>query len=521
MKKEIKKFIKKNKIKLNNKNSKKKILLTDRIREDAIFANSLSAFIYNKYFSLDVDLLTELRENSDYIKLYKSFNIKNIIYLSISQMSFRKLIFLLKTLTHTLLVISKILFFGSNWFVKNFTIKGVYFGDIFYDTYIRRYKGFLNDNLINPKFIKILIIGIYKIYFIDRVFKNNEYSLVVCNTHIYTSNSAITMRLALKKKISVLMIVSNYFRFYDKLDQAYYQYINIQKKDLIINSKKYNNWKKKFNFWLKKRFSGKLLQRDASIAFSKNKVDVFELLKLKKIDLKKFKRIGFFAPHAFSDANYASGRFLFLSYYDQFKRTIEILKEEKEIFWFINPHPNSTLYKEDKIIKNFIKEKKIKNFIICPKKTNTNDLLKISDIILTGRGTAGIEAACIGKKPILAGPSYYSSCGFTHNPKNFEEYKRLILNKKSDYRLKKKQIDTAKKTFYTWIFKNSHVNSNIFPISQFIDVDLKKKKLIQNHYYGSDFLDKINKNLEKYSLMKDAFYMGLKNFITQNKNLIR
>ena len=159
--------------------------------------------------------------------------------------------------------------------------------------------------------------------------------------------------------------------------------------------------------------------------------------------------------------------------------------------------------------------------MICPKRINTNDLLKISDIILTGRGTVGIEAACIGKKPILAGSSFYSSCGFTHNPKNFEEYKKLILNKKSNYRLTKDEINNAKKAFYTWVFKNSHVNSNIFPISQFVDVNLKKKKLIQSHYYGSNFLHKINKTLKKYSLMNDTFYMELKKFIIQNKNLVR
>ena len=70
---------------------------------------------------------------------------------------------------------------------------------------------------------------------------------------------------------------------------------------------------------------------------------------------------------------------------------------------------------------------------MTPKKINTNDLLKMSDIVLTGRGTVGIEAACLGKKPILAGRSFYSSLGFTFNPKNLNEYKKLILNKNSNH----------------------------------------------------------------------------------------
>ena len=521
MKKNIKTFIKNNKIKLDIKKSNKKILLTDRIREDAIFANSVSAFICNKHLSLDVDLLTELRENNDYIELYKSFNIKNIIYLSISKIDLKKLKFLLITLVNVFLIIFKILFLGTDWFVKRFKVKGILFGDIIYDTYLRQHKGFLIKNLINIKFIKVLFIAMYKINFIDQILGNNKYSLVVCNTHIYTSNSAITMRLSLKKKINVLMIVNNFFRFYDNLDQAYEQYIKIYNKDLKGRPKQYKNWKKKIDFWLNKRFAGKLKQRDAVKAFNKDKIDIFELLKKNQIDLKKFKKIGFFAPHAFSDSNYASGDFLFLSYFDQFKKTIEILKEEKKIFWFINAHPNSSLYKENNIIENYIKDKQSENFILCPKKINTNDLLKISDIILTGRGTAGIEAACLGKKPILAGSAFYSSLGFTHNPKNLNEYKNLVLNKNSNYKLSKNEINTAKKAFYTWIFKNTHVKSKIFPVSQFIDVDLKKKEIVQTHYYGSSFLDKINESMDKYSLMNDTFYLDLKNFILQNKKLIK
>ena len=77
MKKNIETFIKNNKIKIITNKLNKKILLTDRMTEDSIFFNSLSAYICNKYLSLDADLLTDLKENSDFIKLFKSFNIKN------------------------------------------------------------------------------------------------------------------------------------------------------------------------------------------------------------------------------------------------------------------------------------------------------------------------------------------------------------------------------------------------------------------------------------------------------------
>ena len=524
MKKNIKTFIKKNKIKIITNNLNKKILLTDRMTEDSIFFNSLSAYICNKYLSLDADLLTDLNENNDFIELFKSFNIKNIFYLSYTKIDFKILILLLNSFFHLLLIVIKILFLGSNWFVKKFKIKNIYFGDIIYDTYVRKEQGFLYKNFINIKFIKILFIGLYRIKFIDQLLIKNKYSLVVCNTDVYTSSAAIALRLSLKRKINVLMIVNNFFRFYTNLNQAFISHITVEKKHLKVKSKNYKNWKKKINFYLNKRFTGEIKDRDAIKAFNKNKASLNDFLSANKINLKKYNRIGFFAPHAFSDANYAAGGSLFLGFFDQFKKTVEMLKEEKKILWFINPHPNSALYNENYIIENYMKAIKSENLITTYKKINTYDLLKISDIILTGKGTVGIEAACLGKKPILSGPAPYSLLGFTHNPKNLNEYKNLILNKNSNYKLSKKQIYTAKKAFYTMAFKNSHVKSKIFPNRQLLDIDLKNKKIVQKFHYSThasnSILDKINKKDNK-DLLNDPVYLSLKDFILQNKKLIK
>jgi hypothetical protein len=293
----------------------------------------------------------------------------------------------------------------------------------------------------------------------------------------------------------------------------------IHKKDLKKKLKFYQNWRKKIDFWLNQRFNGKTKERDAIEAFSK-KLNIYDFLKKNRINLKKFERVGFFAPHAFTDSNYSSGSFLFRNYFEQFKKTLEILKKEKKIFWFINPHPSSFWHKEKDIIKNYMKDKRSENFIFCPKKINTYDLLKISDIIITGRGTVGLEAACLGKKAILAGPSIYSALGFTHNPKNLEEYKNLILNKNSNYIISKKKINIAKKAFYKMVFEKSHIKSKIFSTYKFIDIDLKQRKMTQKYQNGLSFMDQLNKNLNKHNLLKDPFYISLKNFILQNKQLI-
>ena len=57
---------------------------------------------------------------------------------------------------------------------------------------------------------------------------------------------------------------------------------------------------------------------------------------------------------------------------------------------------------------------------------NTKDLLEICDNVITGRGSIGLEFACAGKYPILAGSAAYSKIGFTLDPKNKKHYFNLI-----------------------------------------------------------------------------------------------
>jgi len=523
MKNEIKKFNLNNKLKLFNYNSDKKILITDRTREDAIYISSLAAYIYNKFFSFNADLLADLNEDHIYTKLYKSFNIKNIFNPSISKFKFLNCNLILHTVFSFFFIILKILFLGKKWFIKHFYYRNVYFGDLIYDGYIVKDFNFKNKSLINLKFLKILLISLYKINYIHSLLKKNNYSLVTCNTHIYNSVSAITMRLALKKKIPVLLLVNNYFKFYNKMSQSYDAHTKVYKNHFQLNKHKYINWKKKINVYLDKRFSGQSSQREAIKAFGEKKLHFSNTLRKNNIVLKNYKRIGFFAPHAFSDSNYHGGiDFLFNDFYDQFRQTIDLIIKEKKIFWFINPHPNSLMYKEENIIQNYVKKLNADNIFVCPiAKFSTIDLIKSSDIILTGRGTVGIEAACLGKKPILAGSSYYSSMDISHNPKDINEYKKLILNTNCNYLLNKNSIEIAKKSFFTHIFKNSHIKSKILPCPSFIDVDLKKKKLLEEHYYKPNFFDKINYNLKKNNIFNDELYIELKKFIIKNKKLIK
>ena len=106
----------------------------------------------NKNFQFDIDVITNLSKENDLIKIYKSFNIKNFYILQI-KIKLIKYNLLIRSLFCFILSIFKILFFGENRFIKEFSINKVYIGDLIYDHFIRHDLTFLKSSLINKKFL--------------------------------------------------------------------------------------------------------------------------------------------------------------------------------------------------------------------------------------------------------------------------------------------------------------------------------------------------------------------------------
>ena len=56
------------------------------------------------------------------------------------------------------------------------------------------------------------------------------------------------------------------------------------------------------------------------------------------------------------------------------------------------------------------------------------NLTNICDNVITGRGTVGIEFACLGKYPITVGSSVYSRSGFCLEFSNKKKYFKQLEN---------------------------------------------------------------------------------------------
>lgn len=288
------------------------------------------------------------------------------------------------------------------------------------------------------------------------------------------------------------------------------------------NGKKINIKDEKINLFLKKKkkgeigslYTGSVIYQRANRNKTKiNKKKLFQKLNIKN---NKFKKIILVAAHAFSDCPHINGFFVFRDYYTQLKETLEFISNTKSLerhLWIIKPHPSAYKFKEQGIAEKLIKKYIRKNIKLCPTKINTKDLIKVSDHVITGRGSIGLETACAGKYSILGGSAAYSKIGFTLDPKNKKQYFEFIKKIDSIKPLKKTQVKKAKETVYILENKINQIpikRSSIVPHDKFSqnvkERKLKKIKLIpERNLFSKEFIEKH----KKIGFENDIYYKDL------------
>jgi hypothetical protein len=525
--KKINLFLKKNQKILNNlKYSKKKsIILIDRSRylqaiESSVVAAALAnALKFNLYIFTD-----SLKENI--IKIYKKFGIKKFYYIFSYNFFFKEIkLFFLSFLNLINLIIKLNLNSKKfEWLINESKINGYKIGDLIYDTYVRSNNSFLKPK-IDLKFLKILFSSIFRLLKIEQLIDTIKPKLIICCTEAYANNEGITIRIALKKNIKVLRVHSQPDSI--SLEKCSKEKIFCGDKNLIANgiSKRDLN-KIKLNANIEKkildRFKGIDTLHTGRVCLSfanklKKKINKYSLFKSLKIDKSKknFKYIALFAPHAFSDSPHLLGKkFFFRDYYQQFVETIKFinnLKNDSDVLWLIRPHPTSKLYNEDDVVKNFMCGLKLKkNVHYCPSTVcNTIDLLKICDVVITGRGTIGLEFAAFKKKTIIGGAGIYSGLGVVNEPRNKFEYFKMIRNFKKLSNTSLSEAKFAKKVLYylEYIYPHNFKKQNNYYLSK------KKSKIITPEIFLESvnnenriFSNKLINNLKKFSFRNDNFY---------------
>ena len=453
----------------------------------------------NIFYLKDKNLISSEKYFFDRCKI-KEKNYKN---------QFLNILIILESLLNFFRALFLILFEGKSNFVQKFRLKDIYLGDLIFDSYVRRDHRFIKPKL-DKNFITILFRGIFKTLYFNYYFNKTELKYLIVASHTYANNTGIAVRIALKKKIKV--ILSNQqelIKFsHEKIDKGKY-YID-KKKIKQIKKIRLNN--KNFFSFLQKRkktntnyhFTG---ARDIFYAYGNKKKlsmnDFYKKMNIKNIE--RYNKIIVIAPHAFSDASRSTGRiFLFTDYYEQLVKTLDFVKKQnRNILWVVRPHPSGKKYGEVGIVENLIKKINATNIKLCPKFINTDNLVDLTDGVITGRGKIALEYSVMGKFAILAGKCSYSDCGFLYvanSKKRYFEYLRKVQSFKI---LSKEKIILARKTlFYLENYSKTISEDELVPnfkdlktniILKKLDKNLKKKKMFIRSRYFLDMSDKLKK----------------------------
>jgi len=504
MKSDFHKFLKNNKKIIHKFDSKQKIVLVDRGRfTNAIYGVYL-AKILNDKFNLDCIVLSDKDKNSDIIKFYKSFGFKKYIKI----FNYRDvLISNIRISTLSIFITVKIFILsfmrGFEWMINSLKFKNILIGDLIYDTYIRTGHKFLNPRF-DLKLLNIFYKTIFRIFKIEKILNENKVKYIIVGTYTYAYNDAISIRIGIKKKIKVLEAGGNILYDYTSsvlkngndfclIEKKIHKIKKIAKEDII-------------NKFLKERSLGKKNLKhtrniDIKIQNFNEKFTKEKLLAKLNLKEKKIKKIILFASHKFSESPHAKGKLIFRDYFDQFKKTLRYIEKKNfiDVLWLFKAHPSSGEFNEQNIVAKEIKELRNEKIRMCPKKLNSHELSKFCDLVITSRGTIGLEFASQGKPVLITGNAAYSKRNITIEPKSKKEYFKTLDNINNLKPLKYDKTLLAKKILY--FLENFKLDMSSSEVALTLEEELKAKK---------NYFKYLNIKLLKKNFFEDRYFKQLK-----------
>ncbi len=446
-----------------------------------------------------------LTKNNEVKKIFNSYGIKN--YINIKSHRFN--IFIIsKALIATLKVY--IIFPNLDMFI-NYKLNDIKIGDLIYDTYIRQNNRYSKAKLWSLSFLKELLKSHFKFYLYGYFIKKYDFKYIILSHRVYIACGMLA-RLGIKYGSRVIISRITSVRCYYNYNEIFANEFKPSREivEFIINKQLY----KKTDEILKERFSGNIKQYDVINAYKNKKIYSPEEI-YKKLKLNPSYSTVFIMPHAFSDAPNSNEYILFRDYYQWFIETIKYINNVGNINWVVKPHPSSYMYNETGEVEQIVRELKLNNIHLTPSDLSTSSVFDISKTVITVSGTVGIEAACLGIKPIIAGRSIYSDFGIAFEPKDKSEYFLTLKNINSITPLSEQKIITAKAILY-WRFVGAFPNSTIVPKNSVVpstDPKIINEQKIEGY-------KNIIENLKNNNPKNDPYYIHLKKMIKEDKKYL-
>ena len=480
---------------------KENILIIDRGRLDGVFRAGFFSQVYKTKKKINVIVLADKLINDKKFKIYKDMGVNEFLYYNIEKKKISNLFLIFLTIFFGIFFTIKFYFYYLNNKVSKLHFKDIKIGDLIIDHHLRFDNFFFEKKTFNWNTINILYSTIFKILLFNKINKKKNINLTIVTSFSYATLSSIAIRFFLKKNIKCVFLGGSKLYVFKRLKDIKNGFFNL-KSDIIKNFLKKKNNKKIVEKYYLSRIKPKKITFKKSYmkSMKKEKWDIYRAFQNKKnyskkelykvLNFKNFsKPICVFAIHAFKDANHIYGDFLFESFFIEFMKTADFLRDKNNFYWIVKPHPAGDRLGEKNIVEKLIKKNNFNNITVLPNYISTKTILEHADKIVTSRGTVGLEYAAAGKKPIITSNTYYSGFKLAIECKNQKDYFNVLLNENFPRFISKKGTLLAKSILYKRKFE--YVKKNIYNLTE-PEVETGKKKFLKN--YGKKFNQLIQKN---------------------------
>tara|TARA_X000000950_G_scaffold41682_1_gene45715 strand:+ start:21838 stop:23400 length:1563 start_codon:yes stop_codon:yes gene_type:complete len=314
--------------------------------------------------------------------------------------------------------------------------------DIIYDTVskdCRHPQPDLNDK----KWVEKLSDVFRLIRFYKKIFNENKIEHLILS-HPYKNEYGVALWLAIKEKIKCYHLTGNYevmrVKKFNKSEDFYqpFEALNYKKYLSLSKLKKDELLKKSLNFFeFKKTSSNTDINHQLAYNIQNNSSI------LKKFNIPKSRKVILVACHSWYDFSHAFGMRNFTDFYDWIYEIINIIPEIKDVSWIFKTHPTENWYDGFKL--NQLKLIIPKNVIILNNEYSIDQVLNITNCVITYHGTIALEATSRGLPVLCADKSYYSDWNFCYvasSRKLFIDKIKAIkkLRKPNIYQINKSKI---------------------------------------------------------------------------------
>ncbi len=370
--------------------------------------------------------------------------------------------------------------------VLSFIYKGIYYGDLLYDDYLRKFSvGTMKT--VDWKCFLLVIRYIARHEYVEKVFKKEKINAVLTSDRV--GSFAVLRRIALSKKYPTFSFCGDPGRTIAlatslEEDRREYEPVCGEIGRLLCLSEK--EFEDLFQKTHQRHINGNG-SLDAKYAFNnENKLYIRKEDFVKRYGLDPQKKNIFIMLHAFTDWPRSSdGKMVFRDYEEWFKETLMFALKDKSVNWIFKRHPSDEFYPTTDIHYSELFSNCPTNILYFSNKDrlDTRTVINVADAIITCIGSAGFEIpACAGTPSILAGHSWYSSIGFTINADTKENYFDILKNLSIVRKLGLDKIKLAK-ACYIYMYSQAIPPMHALPRVSFEEQLGEKAKYMDQWYW--------------------------------------